>query len=100
MCTYTQERVWTSTGRYEKPKSTTKKNGVRFPEALTVFEDDFAITVTDQESDPGELRFVSLGMGLKGRLLVVAYTYREAKIRIISVRLAEPRERTQYEAAR
>jgi uncharacterized protein len=33
-----------------------KKHGVRFPEALTVFEDDFAITVTDQESDPGELR--------------------------------------------
>ena len=36
----------------------------------------------------------------KHRLLVVAYTYREAKIRIILVRLAEPRERTQYEAAR
>jgi uncharacterized DUF497 family protein len=66
-----------------------KKHGVRFPEA-----------VTDQESDPGELRFVSVGMGVKGRLLVVAYTYREAMIRIISVRLAEPRERTQYEAAR
>ena len=36
-----------------------KKHGVRFPEALTEFENDFAITVTDQESDPGELRFVS-----------------------------------------
>jgi uncharacterized protein len=67
---------------------------------LPVFEDDFAITVTDQESDAGELRFVSIGMGVKGRVLVVTYTYREAKIRIISVRLAEPRERTQYEATR
>ena len=42
-----------------------KKHGVRFTESLTVFEDDFAITVTDQESDAGELRFVSIGMGRK-----------------------------------
>ena len=29
-----------------------KKHGVRFPEALAVFEDDFAITVTDQSPIP------------------------------------------------
>jgi uncharacterized protein len=76
------------------------KHGVRFPEALSVFEDDYAITVTDRESDPSELRFVSIGMGVKGRVLVVAFTYRGANIRIISARLAEPHERTQYEGTR
>jgi uncharacterized DUF497 family protein len=73
---------------------------VRFPECLPVFEDDYAITVTDQESDPGEMRFASIGMGVKGRVLVVIYTYRGANIRIISSRLAEPHERTQYEERR
>jgi len=39
-------------------------------------------------------------MGVKGRVLVVTYTYRGSNIRIISTRVAEPHERTQYEGAR
>ena len=58
------------------------------------------MTVVDQESEPGETRFVTIGMGVKGRILVVVYTYRGADIRIISSRLAEPHERTQYEERR
>jgi len=54
--------------------------------------------MTDDESDPGEQRFVSLGAGAAVRLLVVAYTYRGENIRIISARPAEPQERQQYEA--
>ena len=73
---------------------------MRFPECLAVLEDDFAITVTDDESDPGEARFVSIGMGVKGRVLVVIYTPREAGIRIISARQDEPREIRQYEEDR
>jgi uncharacterized DUF497 family protein len=83
-----------------KAEANHKKHGVRFPESLPVFEDDHAITVSDDESDPGELRFVSIGMGVKGRLLVVIYTYRAANIRIISARLATPHEATQYEENR
>jgi hypothetical protein len=42
---------------------------------------------------------VTLGQDALGRLLVVAYTYREpATIRLISARKAEPHERKQYEA--
>ena len=39
-------------------------------------------------------------VGVKGRVLVVTYIYRGANIRIISVRVAEPHERTQYEGTR
>jgi uncharacterized DUF497 family protein len=39
-------------------------------------------------------------MGLKGQVLVVVYSYRGKKIRIISARLAEAHERSQYEEAR
>ena len=55
----------------------------------SIFED----TESD-ESDPNEERFVTLGAGATGRLLVVVYTY----MRIISVRPAEPREHEEYEA--
>jgi uncharacterized DUF497 family protein len=82
-----------------KAKENFLKHGVLFSsEATGVFGDDFAITVTDDESDPEEQRFVTLGMGTKARLLVVVYTYRGDRIRIISARLAEPHEREEYKA--
>jgi len=83
-----------------KAEANYEKYGVRFPESLPVFEDDYAITIIDDESDPDEQRFVSLGMGVKGRVLVVVYSYRHANIRIISARLAEAHERSQYEEPR
>lgn len=83
-----------------KAESNFKKHGVRFSESLPVFEDEYAITIVDDESDPDEQRFVSLGMGVKERVLVVVYSFRGKNIRIISVRLAEPQERSQYEEAR
>jgi len=76
------------------------KHGVRLPEAIPVFDDPYAITITDDESDPGEQRFITLGMGALGRLLVVAYTWRGDDIRLISVRSAEAHEREEYEAKR
>jgi uncharacterized protein len=58
------------------------------PEALPVFDDPNGITITDDESHPGEQRFVTLGMGALGRLLVVVYTWRGDSIRLISARPA------------
>jgi uncharacterized protein len=75
-----------------------RKHGVRMPEAIPVFDDPRAITITDDESDPDEQRFVTLGMGAMGRLLVVVYTWRGENIRIISARATEAHEREQYEA--
>jgi uncharacterized DUF497 family protein len=74
------------------------KHGVRLPEAIPVFDDPYAITIKDDESSPTEQRFVTIGMGAMGRLLVVVYTWRGENIRIISARLAEPHERNEYEA--
>jgi uncharacterized DUF497 family protein len=77
-----------------------RKHGVRMPEAIPVFDDPYATTITEDESDPDERRFVTVGMGAAGRLLVVVYTWRGENIRIISVRLAEANEREEYEAER
>ena len=75
-----------------------RKHGVRMPEAIPVFDDPYAVTITDDESHPGEQRFITLGMGALGRLLVVVYAWRGENIRIISARPAEAHEREQYEA--
>jgi uncharacterized DUF497 family protein len=73
------------------------KHGVRFAETIPVFEDDLAVTVTDNESDPAEERFVTIGLGAKRRVLVVVYCWRGGRIRIISGRKAEAHERARYE---
>ncbi len=75
-----------------------RKHGVRMPEAIPVFDDPYAITITDDDSHPSEQRFVTLGMGAAGRLLVVVYTWSGENIRIISARPAEVHEREEYEA--
>ena len=69
-----------------------------FADAATVLLDELAITLAD--SVEGEERFVTVGMDGVGRLLVVAYTWRAERIRIISARRARPRERRQYEGVK
>lgn len=83
----------------EKAEANFRKHGVRFAEAEPVFDDDQAITIPDDSSDPHEARLVTIGVGAKSRILVVVYCYRREQIRIISARPAEPRERMQYEEA-
>jgi uncharacterized DUF497 family protein len=83
-----------------KAEANFRKHGVRFAEAEPVFVDDWAITITDDESAPHEQRFVSIGTGVKGRILVVVHCYRGRNIRIISARLAEAHECVQYEEHR
>lgn len=83
-----------------KAAANVRKHGVQFSEASGVFGDDYAITICDDESDPDEQRFATLGAGIKGRILVVVYCYRGENIRIISARTAGRPEREQYEAQR
>ena len=78
-----------------KAASNYGKHGVRFAEAATVFEDEGVLTMFDEAAD--EERFVALGIGSMGRTLVVVYTARGDRIRVISARKATGRERSQYE---
>jgi len=78
-----------------KAKSNYKKHGVRFADAVGVFEDENAITISDEHER--EDRFVTIGMDFLSRILVVVYTFRDIVIRIISARKATARERKMYE---
>lgn len=74
-----------------------RKHGVSFEEAITIFLDDFSLTGADPDHSLDEDRFVTFGISTVGRLLVVAYTERGEKIRIISARTATRPERKLYE---
>jgi uncharacterized DUF497 family protein len=78
-----------------KARANLRKHTVDFADAATVFEDDRAVTVA--EDDPEEVRYVTIAMDALGRVLVVVYTMRGECIRIISARRATERERAEYE---
>jgi uncharacterized DUF497 family protein len=78
-----------------KAAANLRRHGVDFADAATVFQDEHAITLPDPSS--AEQRFITMGVDATGRLLVVVYTWRADRIRIISARPATRRERRNYE---
>ncbi len=77
-----------------KAISNLKEHGVDFADAVTVLEDEMAITIPDEH--PDEERFITVGMDSLGRILCVIHTWCETGIRIISARKATAREIRQY----
>lgn len=80
-----------------KNRANLTKHDVDFADAVAVFEDDLALTRPDGNSR-GESRFVTVGVDGFGRHLVVVFTERGTRIRIISARVATRPERKSYEA--
>lgn len=80
-----------------KAKTNLKKHRVSFEEAETIFEDDFTVTIKNDEHSFDEERFVTIGQSLAERLLIVSHTLNREKIRIISARKPTKSERKDYE---
>ena len=80
-----------------KAASNLKKHEVPFADAEGVFYDTFAIHQLDPDSADEE-RFIAVGMGSAGIVLVVIYTLRGEEIRLISVRRATRNEVKKYES--
>ena len=74
------------------------KHKVSFAEARTVFGDPLAITIDDPDSSANENRLLTKGFSMRRRLIVVAHTYGDGVVRIISARRATKHERKQYES--
>ena len=81
----------------KKAEQNLRKHRVAFDEAETVFDDPLAITVRDPDHSEDEERFIDIGQSDKGRILVVSYTERGRRTRLIMARLATRRERKKYE---
>jgi uncharacterized protein len=77
-----------------KAASNIRKHGIKFADAVSVLEDERALTVRDDAF--GEEWWVTIGMDPIARILTVVYAWRGNRVRIISARPATPQEHRQY----
>jgi uncharacterized DUF497 family protein len=73
------------------------KHKVSFIEAATVFGDFLGTTVPDPAHSADEDRYITVGLSNLERLLMVAHTERDGRIRIISARNLTAKEKRAYE---
>lgn len=78
-----------------KATANLRKHRVDFADAVGVFDDPLALSM--HEATVHELRHVVIGLDVLGRTLVVIYTCRGERTRIVSARFATPNERRTYE---
>ena len=81
----------------EKARANEQSHEVTFSEATEVFDDDHSSAVRDPAHSLDEDRYLLFGLSKGGKYLVVSYTERGDRIRLISARLMTPRERKAYE---
>jgi uncharacterized protein len=82
----------------EKAWENEQNHGISFPEASDVFADDHSSSVPDPDHSTDEDRYLIFGISKQGKYLVVSYTERGDRIRLISARQMTSPERRAYEA--
>ena len=88
--------IFTQT-RMRRAKNNVRKHRVSFTEAVTVFDDLLSIVISDPDHSDEEERWLLIGESNRLRLLVVIYTEKGNRIRLISARRATKAERRTYE---
>lgn len=80
----------------EKNRSNKAKHGISFEEAGAIF-DSPVFTAADDREKYGEERFISTGLLGEFAVVVVVRTSRSGRIRLISARRANRKERQAYD---
>ncbi len=80
-----------------KADANLKKHDMAFDEALTVFADPLARIFDDPDHSGDEKREIIIGHSAKQHHLVVCFTERPPRVRIINARNATKLERQDYE---
>ena len=80
----------------KKNISNKEKHKIGFEEAALVFDDPFHIELYDNVHSDAEDRFLAIGTVLKVLIVLVVYTEKNEKVRIISARPATNREKELY----
>lgn len=74
-----------------------RKHRIDFSEAKSIFDDPLQVSVNDPDHSSEERRYVTLGTSARNRLLIVAHTFDDDTIRIVTARKPNRRERLNYE---
>lgn len=74
-----------------------QKHGITPKETEELFLDENVLLVEDIKHSQREERFIAIGKTTQGKILLAIFTVRDDKIRIISARTANQKERRRYE---
>jgi uncharacterized protein len=85
--------VWSE----KKNRQNIRNHKVDFNEAKSIFDDPLQISINDPDHSFDEYHFITIGMTENNRLVIVAHTFRNDKIRIITARKPTRGERKNYE---
>lgn len=80
-----------------KRLSNLEKHHIDFLDAVTIFDDD-VLTAPDERKAYAEQRYTAVGL-MHGIAIVLVYTERGERIRVISARRANRHEREKYQTA-
>jgi uncharacterized DUF497 family protein len=81
-----------------KDRGNREKHGISFKEAATVFDDELQMTIPDPDHSITEHRYLTTGLTVRRRLVVVSHTeHEDDRIRIIGARKTTATERRIYE---
>ncbi|MEK9200467.1 MAG: BrnT family toxin [Patescibacteria group bacterium] len=76
-----------------------KKHGISTIETEEIFLDEHLKVEIDIKHSESEQRYIAFGKTQKERVLFVVFTMRQGKIRIVSSRIANQKEKLKYDQA-
>jgi len=92
--------IFSKDGRFEwdeaKDRLNRKRHGVSFDEILEIFDDPAFLEGYDWEHSESEDRYYGIGCFNNVLCIIVFYTLRERRIRIISARQVDSEEQEKY----
>ncbi len=92
--------ILTMDGRFEwdsrKNKENMSKHNIRFAEITGVFDDPFLLIQYDKSHSENEDRYIAIGAVQDNLIVFVCFTERNGRIRLISARRCNLREKEVY----
>jgi len=82
---------------WEKAKSNLTKHKITFKDATSVFRDENAISISDEEHSEEEERWITIGLDSATRTLIVIHTFMSIDEDNCSIRMISARKATKHE---
>ena len=80
-----------------KADSNFTKHGIYFEEAATVFRDQMALSIYDEEHSKNEDRWIMIGISNTGKILIVCHTFQENDDKNVAIKIFSSRKATKNE---
>jgi uncharacterized DUF497 family protein len=81
----------------QKAKLNEKKHKVTFEEVATIFIDPRSLTIFDEDHSQEEERWITMGISVSGRLIIVCHTCSEESEDTMMIHIFSARKATSFE---